>query len=218
MFDERGLPTWRHGYPPMWYITHQTSAIIPVGGERLREVSAIGWGDGHEILRTNSYQNPFWNTVGFFKTTGGRASRIAVFWHAPAGMAQRSQFYGSKLSYVMGRGPEKHPDTMMRFDESGGVDRDSAGYAEHRVTAEPRDEKQEKYWDLLPPEIRIKTGHEGSHTHITHEFIQSIVEDRHPAVNIWEAAAYTAPGVIAHQSALRGGELMKIPDLGVAPG
>ena len=38
------------------------------------------------------------------------------------------------------------------------------------------------------------------------------------AVNIWEAIAYTAPGIIAHQSALKGGEPMKIKDDGKAPG
>jgi hypothetical protein len=36
-------------------------------------------------------------------------------------------------------------------------------------------------------------------------------------VNIWEAIAYTAPGIIAHQSALKGGEPMKIKDYGKAP-
>ena len=151
MFDDRGFPTWRHGYPPMYYITHQTSAVIPVGGERLTEVTAMGWGDGHEILQTNRYQNPFWNTVGFFKTAGGHSSRISVFWHAAAGMAQRSQFYGSRLSYIMGRHPENHPDTAMRFDNSGATAQDSAGYPEHKTVAEPQDEPQEKYWNLLPP-------------------------------------------------------------------
>ncbi len=62
--------------------------------------------------------------------------------------------------------------------------------------------------------MRVKTGHGNSHTFITHEFIRAIVEDRHPAVNIWEAIAYTLPGIIAHQSALRGGEPMKIRDYG----
>jgi hypothetical protein len=42
--------------------------------------------------------------------------------------------------------------------------------------------------------------------------------DRHPAVNIWEAIAYTLPGPVAHQSALKGGEVMKIKDYGKAPG
>jgi hypothetical protein len=52
---------------------------------------------------------------------------------------------------------------------------------------------------------------------LVNEFIRSIVEDRYPAVNIWEAIAYTLPGIVAHQSALRGGELLKIHDYGAAP-
>jgi hypothetical protein len=35
-------------------------------------------------------------------------------------------------------------------------------------------------------------------------------------VNVYEAIAFTVPGIIAHQSALRGGELMKIRDYGKA--
>ena len=36
-------------------------------------------------------------------------------------------------------------------------------------------------------------------------------------VNIWEAIAYTMPGIIAQQSALEGGRRLKIRDYGQAP-
>lgn len=216
-FDERGLPTWRHGFPPMFYPTHQTSAIIPVTGERLAEVQAIGWGDGHEVLRTNQYQNPFWNTTGFFKTTGGHACRIAVFWHVPAGSAQRTQFYGERLSYIMGRHPENHPNVVMRFGKEGETVLDSSGYPEGKVAAEPYDDPPEKHWHLMPEPMRVPSGHAGSHPHICHEFISAIVEDRHPEIDVWESVAYTIPGLVAHQSALKGGEMMKIKDYGKAP-
>jgi hypothetical protein len=36
-------------------------------------------------------------------------------------------------------------------------------------------------------------------------------------VNVYEAIAFTMPGIIAHQSALKGGEPMKIKDHGAAP-
>jgi hypothetical protein len=68
----------------------------------------------------------------------------------------------------------------------------------------------------LPERMRVRTGHGNSHTFLTHEFVRSIVEDRQPAVNVYEAVAYTLPGIIAHQSALRGGEVMKIRDYGKA--
>jgi hypothetical protein len=35
-------------------------------------------------------------------------------------------------------------------------------------------------------------------------------------VNVWEAIAYTLPGLVAHQSALKRGELLKIKDYGKA--
>ena len=36
-------------------------------------------------------------------------------------------------------------------------------------------------------------------------------------VNVYEAIAFTLPGIVAHQSALHGGEHMKIKDYGAAP-
>jgi hypothetical protein len=74
------------------------------------------------------------------------------------------------------------------------------------------------YWERLPEPLRIRGAHGGSHPFITHEFVSAIVEGRHPAVNAWEAVAYTLPGIVAHQSALKGGEVMKIKDYGTAPG
>lgn len=214
MFDERGLPTWRHGFPPMLYPTHSTGMVVPVTGERLVEVQAIGWGDGHEVLQTNQYKNPFWNTTGFFKTSRGHASRIAVCWHVAAGGVERGAFYGDRLSYIMAR-PEGSPNTVVRIAQGGRTVLDADGYPQGSVLIEAF--AQPNHQERLPEPLRVKTGHGGSHAFITHEFVRAILEDRHPEVNVWEATAYTLPGIIAHQSALRGGEPLKIPDYGPAP-
>ncbi len=214
MFDERGLPTWRHGFPPMLYPTHCTGMVVPVTGERLVEVQAVGWGDGHEVLQTNQYKNPFWNTTGFFKTSGGHSSRISVFWHVAAGGTERAQFYGDRLSYIMER-PERSPDTVIRIVKNGKTVLDDNGYPAGEVNIEAF--RQPDHFEKLPEPLRVRTGHGNSHTFITHEFVRAILEDRHPSVNIWEAIAYTVPGIVAHQSALRGGEPMKIKDYGSAP-
>ena len=214
MFDERGLPTWRHGFPPMHYPTHSTGMVVPVTGERLSEVQAIGWGDGHEVLRTNEYRNPFWNTTALFKTSGGHASRVAVFWHVAAGGTERGAFYGDRMSYIMER-PERSPNTVVRIEQGGQTVLDENGYPQGKVNIQAY--KQPNHWERLPEPLRIPSGHGGSHTFITHEFVSAIQEDRHPSVNVWEAIAYTVPGIVAHQSALRGGEAMKIRDYGQAP-
>jgi predicted dehydrogenase len=214
MFDERGLPTWRHGFPPLLYPTHCTGIVVPVTGERLAEVQAIGWGDGHEVLKTNAYQNPFWNATAFFKTSRGHASRISVFWHVAAGGTERGQFFGDRLSYIMER-PEGSPDTVIRISKNGETVLDSNGYPEGSVSIEAF--RQPNHLERLPEPMRVKSGHGGSHTFLTHEFISAIQEDRQPAVNVWEAIAYTLPGIVAHKSALRGGEVLKIKDYGTAP-
>jgi hypothetical protein len=54
-------------------------------------------------------------------------------------------------------------------------------------------------------------GHGGSHGYLGHEFVMSILEDRQPLVNIALALNMTVAGIVAHQSALKDGELMKIP-------
>ncbi|MCL5271138.1 MAG: Gfo/Idh/MocA family oxidoreductase [bacterium] len=212
MFDERGFPTWRHGFPPMHYPTHCTGMIIPVTGERLVEVQAIGWGDGHEILQTNEYENPFWNTVAFYKTSGGHSCRVAVCWHIAAGGTERGQFHGDRMSYVMER-PEGSPNIVYTIRKGKEVVLDANGYPEGDVHREPF--AQPNHWERLPEPLRIASGHGGSHTFITHEFIGALLEEREPLVNVYEAAAYTAPGIVAHRSALKGGESLKVPSFDV---
>ena len=76
-------------------------------------MQAIGWGDKHEVLRTNEYNNPFWNTYGFFRTSRGHSSRISVCWHIAAGETERGLFYGDRMSYIMAR-PEGSPVPLFK--------------------------------------------------------------------------------------------------------
>lgn len=213
MYDDRGFPTWRHGLAPMNYPTHCTGCIVPVTGERLTEVTAYGWGDGHEVLKTNQYKNPFWSEVALFRTSGGHASRISIAWHIAAGGTERALFYGDRMSYVMQR-PEGSPNTVFRIAKDGQTQIDENGYPEGKMEREKF--TQPDHLELLPEAMRVKSGHGGSHTFLTHEFVSAIQEDRHPSVNIWEAIAYTLPGIVAHQSALTDGERLKIKDYGKA--
>ena len=59
--------------------------------------------------------------------------------------------------------------------------------------------------------MRHDTMHQGSHVFITHEFIDAVINNRQPAINIDESVAYTVPGIIAHQSSLQGGKQLAIP-------
>ena len=50
LFVEQGERTWRYGFPPMHYPTHCTAHLLSVTGERITDVTCIGWGDGDPIL------------------------------------------------------------------------------------------------------------------------------------------------------------------------
>jgi predicted dehydrogenase len=62
----------------------------------------------------------------------------------------------------------------------------------------------------LPPGVSAG-GHGGSHGHLTEEFVRSILEGRKPLVDVAMALNLTVAGIVAHQSALKDGELLKIP-------
>jgi hypothetical protein len=63
----------------------------------------------------------------------------------------------------------------------------------------------------LPPGMQAG-AHGGSHGQLTNEFIDAILRDRTPWIDITAALTMTAAGIVAHQSALKDGELLKIPD------
>jgi predicted dehydrogenase len=62
----------------------------------------------------------------------------------------------------------------------------------------------------LPP-MNVPEFHGGSHGYLTNEFIMSILEKRRPLVDVTMALNLSVAGVIAHLSALKDGETMKIP-------
>jgi hypothetical protein len=54
-------------------------------------------------------------------------------------------------------------------------------------------------------------GHGGSHPHLVHEFVSAIRDRRAAAVDAATSANWTMTGVCAHESAMRGGERIAIP-------
>jgi len=55
-------------------------------------------------------------------------------------------------------------------------------------------------------------GHGGSHPHLAHEFVAAIIEDRDPYPNAVTSANWTCVGLLAHESSMNGGQIMKLPD------
>jgi len=208
LYVEDGQRTWRYGLAPMNYPTHCTSYLIGVTRERLITAACTGQDNGAQFYKDNIYNNPFCNETAMFKTDKGHSFRVMVYWDAPVRGCERGQWYGSKMSFFdpnpNGLGP-----IIVRDGEQ--IEKDDAGF--ERKLSPFEQYALPEYWktDMLPEPLRHASGHGGSHTFLTHEFIDALVNERQPAVDIREALAFTVPGIIAHQSALQGGKQLKVP-------
>mgnify|MGYP005841049833 CR=1 FL=1 len=185
-----GKRTWRYGYPPMLYPTHSTAFLVGATRERLVKVSCIGTGDPEEpALRDNDYGNTFMNGMAMFLTDKGHPFRCNVAWDIFAD-GERAQWFGNKGA-VYSAGSAGQPFTIRIGHET--------------ISTLP------DYWGLLPETMRYDSGHGASHPFITNEFVMALVEDREPAIDLYESLAFCVPGIIAHESAKRDGEQLSVP-------
>ncbi|MFP4499542.1 MAG: Gfo/Idh/MocA family protein [Candidatus Hydrogenedentota bacterium] len=174
---------WRDGLPPLWYPTHSTAYLVAVSGEHFTEVSCMGRPSHLDYLQpeNNPYQNPFGTEIALLRTSGGGMSRMLMSKDTPG-------FHG-EVGRVRGQ-----------FGSMSGTHYDGAQDMAALDLAKPP----------LPQNVK-PGGHGGSHGYLGDEFLMAIIEDREPLVNIAWALNMTVPGIVAHTSALKDGELLKIP-------
>jgi hypothetical protein len=64
----------------------------------------------------------------------------------------------------------------------------------------------------------LPNGHYGSHQFLVADFVDAVVRGVRPPTDVWQAARYCAPGIVAHESAKLGGVQLEVPDFGAGPG
>ncbi len=193
LFEPDGSPSWRVGLPPMNYPTHSLGFLVGVTRERIVRVSCLGWGPDEPGRGENPYKNPFSCQASLMETNKGHMSRCNIFWLAAA-IEERAQWFGEKGTLYM-YNMDVHPNTWKAND------------LKMTRLALP------DYWksDMLPEPMRHTSGHGGSHPFLTAEFINALVENREPVIDVYEALAMTVPGIVGHQSSLKNGEQLKVP-------
>jgi len=173
---------WRIGLPPQWYPTHSNAYYTCVTGGSFTEVSCMGIPSLIEHLQPAN--NVYANPFG---------TEIALFRTSEGGMARMAVSWDSPgFGGEMGRVRGQKGSLYGKYD---GLDDVSA-----LNLAKPP----------LPPAMSAG-GHGGSHGYLSNEFVTSILEGRAPLVNIAWALNMTVAGIVAHQSATKDGELLKIP-------
>ena len=183
---------WRTGLPPMYYPTHSTAYYCAVTDGSFTEVSCMG-NRGivpHLQAENNAYKNPFGSEIALFRTSEGGMSRMAVCWDAPSMHGEQGRISGQKGSFWTGAYLDIRGRNILNTDEP----------IKSVIWRKPQ----------LPPGVSAG-GHGGSHGYLGNDFVESILLNRRPPVDIVMALNMTVPGVIAHKSALKDGELMKVP-------
>lgn len=195
-FNPDGSNSWRQGWAPMHYPTHSIGLAVAVTKERVTSVSCLGLGDREKMARipNNRLKNPFFNEFALMETSGGHVIRHNECRQIASLEVERAQWFGEKGSLYMAI-PGVLPNTWQpRHGKPTPVDIPD-------------------YWstDRLPTAMRHNSGHGGSHTFLSAEFVNALLENREPTVNVYEALAMTVPGLVAHQSAMKNGERLKVP-------
>ncbi len=207
-----GWPGYWEGLPPMHYATHCVGPVVALAKADAEYVSCLGSGRIDENL-IGKYNSPFAIETCHikFRNSDLAAEVTRSLFNTARQYRESFDVYGSKKSFEWTL--IEHEDSVIHAGEN------------------PERVKIPDYAHLLPESIRSFTtggvydsqsnqhlsfiqgaGHGGSHPHLAHEFITSLIEGRDPFPNARQSANITCVGILAHESAMQGGKQMFLPE------
>jgi predicted dehydrogenase len=172
---------WRVGLPPQWYPTHSNAYYVGVTGGSFTEVSCLG--TPSKVSHLQPENNPYKNSFG---------TEVAMFRTSEGGTSRMAVSWDS-------------PGSGGEIGRVRGQKGSFYGKYEGLETNLP---------DIVRPGLPPKVSpgsHGGSHGYLMNEFVTAILEDRKPLVDVAQALNMTVAGIVAHQSAVKGGEWLKVP-------
>jgi predicted dehydrogenase len=215
--DMDGWPNYWPGLPPMHYATHCVGPCLALERKDAEEVSCFGSGRIREEL-IKHYGSPFAIESAHVKLCDSDVVARVIRSLFDTARQYRESFdvYGSKASFEWQLCEHEQPVLH------------TAKKPEPEI---PRRIPVPDFAHLLPEPIRRFTtggvydaddhqhlsftqggGHGGSHPHLVHEFVTALVEGRDPYPNAKQSANWTCTGILAHESAMLGGVIKKLPE------
>ena len=221
------------GIPPLYYPTHSTSMVVSVTGAHVTEVCGMGFVDRHEdnlyLREDNVWANPYSNETMLCRLSDGSMARLNEFRRIGHPGTVGMSLYGTEASYEEQVGAQmwvtKDRQTCLNLTADlacVGRPADGVGHlggAAGSPQGTFRGVSNVHPVDRLPAAyVGLPNGHCGSHQFLVDDFVRACADGSTPPNNVWDAARYLLPGLVAHQSALSGGALLPVPDLGDPPG
>lgn len=216
--DMEGWPGYWPGLPPMYYATHCVGPVLGLPKKDAEYVSCFPSGTIHEDMH-HHYNSPFAIETTHIKIRNSDLSAriIRSLFDVARQYRESIDVYGLKKSVEW---PLIEGEPLVIH---------TAKKPEPEI---PEKVKCPDFGHLLPDEIAPFTrggvyggeageehlsftqgaGHGGSHPHLAHEFVDALIQDRDPWPNAKQSANWTCTGILAHESALKGGELIRLPE------
>lgn len=216
--DMDGWPEYWQRMIPMHYATHVVSPVLGLMDSRAEYVSCFGSGSVRDEIREKSGSPHAVESCHIKLADSDVSAHIWRFLYDTARQYRESfDVYGSKKSFewtlVEGESHVMHTAKRPEADI-------------------PEKVEIPDFADRLPAEIQPFTqsivdadhlsflqgsGHGGSHPHLVHEFVSALLADRDPWPNAVTSANWTCVGILAHESAMLGGEIRRLPDFTQSP-
>jgi predicted dehydrogenase len=218
--DMECWPPYWAGLPPLWYATHAVAPLLAMAGTRATKVHCFGSGAMREELRQH-YGNPYPIETAIYQLAapGLCAEVTRSLFHCARPYMESFTVYGENACYEW----QMESEDPMLFRMSPVL----PGHTRTQTVERPAPPDRA---DLLPPSVGRFTkrfvygederhlsfeqggGHHGSHPHLVHEFVRSMVERRQPWIDAVTAANWTAAGICAHESAMADGHEVVVPE------
>ena len=205
-----GWPGYWEGLPPMHYATHAVSPLLALAGRPAESVVCQGSGRISAEL-TAKYGSPFAVETALIRIAHSPlvAEVTRSLFETAREYIESFAVYGDNVSFEWGQVQGDDP-VIFRGEQPERVKvPDYAG----RLPEEIRRYTTKGVYDEQHAHLSFKqgSGHGGSHPHLVHEFVRSILDKRPPLVDAVTAANWTSVGLCAHESAMRGGERLPLP-------
>lgn len=219
-------------FPPMLYPSHSVGTILAITGSHMTSVSCLGMEiehpDGIFDKNLSQWQNSFCNQTALFSVSDGSMCRINEH-RRVASRGEKVCVYGTKGGFEEQTGAIawiEHGTVGVAQDLTEDLSCQNSPIARGDLQKEVIGTQEDFFSGVsrahdvsrLPATYRgIPNGHRGSHHFLADDFVQSTLQGKLAPTHVWNATRYCLPGIIAHESSLRSGERLTIPDLGDAP-
>ncbi len=215
--DMEGWPEYWEYMKPMHYATHVVSPVLGLLDKPAEYVSCFGSGRiSDELAEKSGCSFAVQSAHIKLKDSDVSAHIYRSLFDTARQYRESFDAYGSKKSYewplIEGEKPVIHTAKKPEPEIPERVDVPDYG---HRLPEEIQSFTQAGVYDA-EDQAHLSfiqgAGHGGSHPHLAHEFVDSIANGREPYPNAVTSANWTCVGLLAHESSMKGGEIMKLPE------